>query len=799
MKLTQEEIRRIARREMRGSTRGGSSYVGGGGVSAAWVDDKFVSKEFFSRIFTIHAEGTDVITPNDTETVIDSIEAKAGLWTEKYVSALGKGTDEGYAAYLSQLGDVNISGVTDGQVLTYNAATGKWIPGDAGATGNFLPLTGGTLTGTLIFSGVATGNWTEGIRINDATDGWTSLTMGGTLDSGTAAGIWSLHTYQGTFYLGHNGSNDATYGLSFTQSGVLNLKTSALTNNGQVVLDQANYPTYVKNIANMGWYLEEGTTVAQAKAWLRDVLNVGAGVGANAAIGASHIVQWDNDSGTYFPSSAYSFMKISGGYEGNTYAQFLLSSHRDFNIGIVGLDAGNWTGIRWIPFKDEVLSLSGGTMANTNVVTNLNADLLDGVHAAGLFTDLSNSGNDISITIGGTNRTLTVGYASTANRASYADRLYRDDSFQAWGQTYWSDGKPNSISGAMSDVTNIDAIVYFDTSNSRLGIGTNTPSNTLHVNGTARVNSLYIGNILITADSSGIYVSNGGLSANTYVTALGQGSQSSNIYLSQLGDVNTSGASNGQALVYRGGTWVPETISSGGGGSYLPLSGGTMTGTIVTPDNDNEGIIPAANNYGQVGSSSRYFFRMYATTYYGTTFVGNLSGKAASASALTSAGRSTLISDNNEFNFLNSSNPSVSASLHFNYKAANGGNTSTAVSEYSFDNGQGTTLVYLNSTGAHAGSDIRRKNVKEYFALAVDDIADAPVIKYTWKDIDDGLHAGSVAQYWQQVLPECVGKHGSGEYLSMNYADIALVSVISLAREVIRLRKEIENLTHNKA
>lgn len=50
---------------------------------------------------------------------------------------------------------------------------------------------------------------------------------------------------------------------------------------------------------------------------------------------------------------------------------------------------------------------------------------------------------------------------------------------------------------------------------------------------------------------------------------------------------------------------------------YLPLSGGTMTGSIIIPKNDNMGIIPNTNNYGQIGSSDKKFYRMYATNYYG--------------------------------------------------------------------------------------------------------------------------------------------------------------------------------------
>lgn len=71
--------------------------------------------------------------------------------------------------------------------------------------------------------------------------------------------------------------------------------------------------------------------------------------------------------------------------------------------------------------------------------------------------------------------------------------------------------------------------------------------------------------------------------------------------------------------------------------TYLPLSGGTMTGTIVTPGNDSVVIRPAKNNYDQIGSSSYKFWQIYATTFYGT-----LSGNATSANKLnTNAGSAT--------------------------------------------------------------------------------------------------------------------------------------------------------------
>lgn len=50
-----------------------------------------------------------------------------------------------------------------------------------------------------------------------------------------------------------------------------------------------------------------------------------------------------------------------------------------------------------------------------------NADMVDGIHASGLFTNLSNSGNNLSITIGGTNKILTVNYARNAGNADTVD------------------------------------------------------------------------------------------------------------------------------------------------------------------------------------------------------------------------------------------------------------------------------------------------------------------------------------------------------------------------------------------
>lgn len=156
-----------------------------GFATQTWVTSNFITIAYFDRLFRAY-NGSTLVSHNDTTSTIDNIKAMFGFWTEFYLSALGTGGVSSVSISLSQLADVNVAGVTNGQVLSYNSTSGTWVPATVSgggtdmstvwtnlaaatneqinishlttalsgyattsALGSYLPLTGGALTGML--------------------------------------------------------------------------------------------------------------------------------------------------------------------------------------------------------------------------------------------------------------------------------------------------------------------------------------------------------------------------------------------------------------------------------------------------------------------------------------------------------------------------------------------------------------------------------------------------------------------------------------------------------------------------
>ena len=96
---------------------------------------------------------------------------------------------------------------------------------------------------------------------------------------------------------------------------------------------------------------------------------------------------------------------------------------------------------------------------------------------------------------------------------------------------------------------------------------------------------------------------------------------------------------------------------------------------------------------------------------------------------------------------------------------------------------------YIFTTGDQELSDERKKNITREIVLTAEQIASCRAVAFDWKD-RPGSSFGSIAQDWQKILPESVRLNGDTLYLSSTKS--AMVAVINLAREVVELRKQLE-------
>ena len=360
--------------------------------------------------------------------------------------------------------------------------------------------------------------------------------------------------------------------------------------------------------------------------------------------------------------------------------------------------------------------------------------------------------------------------------------------------------------------------------------------------------------------------------------------------LANLTDVLLTSPSTNQVLLYNGSNWVNSSLKTingnsiigsgdiqvgggggGGGTGYLPLTGGTMTGSIrmnnvsLRDGNGNWLIGKSDNSNGTVSVGSTNITQPVTLNNSRSFFTIGTSGTIEANT--TNDGEFYVKINNSDTNwyifnktwFGPSGNSAENLNLgRLNYRwgtlyagggdfrstnagvvaVRRGASTGGALIDY-YSNNQTSNLwrvgsssaynfimeyngtekfVFLNNasfgigvspsyalhvsgsiyaTGAiTALSDIKQKNIKEYMQLGIDEVADAPIIKFTWKDPkaeDKGLQVGSIAQYWEKVLPEAVKKDKEGT-LSMSYGVVALVAAVSTAKKVRELDERVTKL-----
>lgn len=515
-------------------------------------------------------------------------------------------------------------------------------------------------------------------------------------------------------------------------------------------------------------------------------LNIGNGTkGGFAAVVAGGFVR---SGGT-----ASQFLKADGTVDGNSYA---LTSHTHsyltdrttgtatyLNYGAAGITTTSWFAV-WNNYElramtpanvlstINALSRNGGSMATTTVVTNLNADLLDGVHNGNLkamylnysSATITSTANDTTSNWG--SKPFINWYATAGQLISQPSQYgylmnigFGSEVHQMWftqssGNLYHRGGNSSGWNGGGAWRTIVDS-------------GNVTNNNPM----------LRPGYSNVIATIGGVSI---GCQIDNYIKAddvenliFGGPSASNKGLLSEYGYV-TDGyvdtafkTASSMASLLNAYTLSPDSLPT-----YAMTPGSVRVVRLLhaqngSPYNGYDTRVDIGLQSYAAWSRPTAFLRVGSndsgTTWATFTFGSNGNFKA---STLTCTG------------------------LDFG--------SHSAMTETALDLNGTITCVKLTQT-----SDIRLKNITRHLSLDVRDIAAMPMIEFDYKN--QPIHAvGTIAQAWLNVLPSAIGMRKDG-YYTFQYAEAALISAISIARKVVShddrittLEREVAQLTTDK-
>lgn len=155
--------------------------------------------------------------------------------------------DLNYTDYVPKKDGTGASGtwgidITGSATSATNDSNGKKI------SDTYLPLMGGTLTGTLNILGGDRTSYSEGIRMHVSSLGWTAMVLCGsdnTGNTGTSAKTWGIYNHDGLFYITKSGSAAGTAQLSCINDNVWRV-------NGNILLHAGNYNSYAPTLTGTG-------------------------------------------------------------------------------------------------------------------------------------------------------------------------------------------------------------------------------------------------------------------------------------------------------------------------------------------------------------------------------------------------------------------------------------------------------------------------------------------------------------------------------------------------------------------
>lgn len=717
----------------------------------SWVNNNYVSIAFFNRLFRAFApvaEGeTEAaqVEPNDTTTTIENIKAMFGLWTEQYLSALGLGSDAGHTiGVLNDLNDVTITNPQTDQVLKYNGT--QWV--NAAAPSGASALSG------LTDVAISTLADKDLLQWDYATGKWKNVVLSTVMSAYALASSIPTNVSQLT--------NDSGY---VTSSGVTSVATGTgltggtITSTGTISID-STYQTYISHGESAYNSLSNYLPLSGGDLSGRLIVDTGVPstslntycgiwVKRSAAITSNYanciaITTYQNR-GLIIKTNGDGSVQFDA-YNGSTATSFLKSNSSGNELSIKDAIITDVADGRWAEFSHY------GTISLH--LTSSIAGFAHGIRTVDANGDL-------------------LGYAAAAFGGTSID--------------FWYYG---------GDYTTPKMTIYNNTGNVGIGIGTTIPAYKLQVGGGIYSSSGFFKG---GSDNTKVLLGDGGDSAlktigSTSIFGSGNIDTIDNAYslftkeLSNTTPTNLFGIYQyANTLTFSKRTTLNEFINApiilrtddyvyllhapkidGGTSSqflkadgtldstsYLPTSGGTITGRLVV-DTNNQSVM------GHVGlwvkrseaGSTAYWNAIAITGYNNIGYTLNATGDG-----------------------------------RFVFEYYNGSTNSTKVTIDSSGN------LYAVG-GVSALSDERHKDIVGIPSLSVEQIATARSVLFKWKDRrDNNVHVGSIAQDWEHILPESIRyENDKDRTLSLQYGVAALISSITIARKVVNHEQRITEL-----
>lgn len=467
---------------------------------------------------------------------------------------------------------------------------------------------------------------------------------------------------------------------------------------------------------------------------------------------------------------------------------------------ITPLAMNNWT-------SKTFLKLSGGTMSNTNRVVNLNADLLDGYHALSfprVIQGMVNTTGTKYILLGSFNyeNSSTTGGASFNIRGSIGrfggvqknvlditvgnrDGVGFNGFISNMDSADWDIGVNNARQIFL--ILKFQWITYDIEVFSRQGTlvdgTTATPTDTNFV--------LLSSSTLVNRFNNGKFLG----SAASLTTARTLWGQSFNGTADVSGDITSVGKIYGTASIapYMQQSAVPSAV--GNLGTAIGIgSAPSNYGMFMWGDSTGKGHIQVGRKDGTQTAYNLILQEFGGNVGIGTSSPTQKLDVHGNIQAIMLYAGTTATNGSIEIYH-------ATPYIDFHFGRASADYTTRIIEEASgrlkIIGALHTTVGmysdgYVSARGQNTSSDSRLKNNLSPMMMSIRDIASAPCVEFRWRD-NNQVDVGSIAQYWQAISPYLTPE-GKDGYLTLQYGKTALLSVITIAREVVSHEQRIEKL-----